>query len=934
MKKIHLLLGALAFWAAPTISAETVAPTTGPGIVQLSELDGLSNITYLAGEHVYANRSTNNNPITIMGTVYESGVGTHAPSVAYVELNGATSFHTIIGVDDEAEVRDDHGIVDYIVTLYGSSIDDATEVCRGTLDRQDDNYAYTLDIPSLEGYTYLKLEFAQGAKAWADHADWADARFTYSGTKPRIISRSEMFADESKTINLPTTPSVEGAEIIPLSSLDLSLTTVGWGTVKANRSIDGNPLTMKGYTYTSGVGTHATAKVVVKLNGATVKFHAVLGIDDEVGSSIGSNPAYSKVAYEVALRGADGKTTVTHSGIINYTDDEAVTVDLDGLTDYKYLILTFDANNGDSYDHVDIGNAYFEYLYQNSNAPEIVNEKVLETGLFSATTLFSQPGVKFMHKLRTLSDEATISVRDLPAGLTFNADRCLVEGIINEEGDYTYTVVITTPDGEITETPVSLTVSSNLTLPTPLMGWISWNVVQGEISNDVIETVSDAFISQGLLDAGYNYIVIDDLWHASARESDGTPREDPAKFPKGMKAAADYVHSNGMKFGIYSDAATRTCAGAYGSLGYETEDANQYAKWDVDLLKYDYCGAPADVASAKALYKAMGDALKASGRDIILYVCEWGVREPWKWGSEVGGNLWRATYDTRDCWNGATGGIGILQSIAEMKNLWSFNGVNRWNDADMMCVGIHGTGKSSSDLCASGAGMTMDEYRTQFALWCMWSSPLTLSFDLRKPITDADKELITNPELIAINQDRMGQAAELIFEDKNFVVFAKDLENGDVAVSVTNLSVTAKSYTIDFANVPALDSDVTYTVRDLMNHTDAEPATGSLEIARIPRHATAIYRLSRQSQGGIKEVAAANALDNMTATVKGDTVKVCLPGTEGVAKRLLVSDIDGRVLAQAEGVSECYELPLAHKGVSVVNAVCAGRSHSIKLSAE
>lgn len=943
MKTIRNFLGLAALYllAAMSLNAETVSPTAGADIVQMSDLEGIEKITFLSGEHCLANKSTNGNPITIMGTVYESGIGTHAPSVAVIELNGAKTFHAILGVDDEADQRADHGIVDYIVTLYGKDKDEQIVVCSGTLNRQEASYSYTLDIKDLEGYTYLKLEYAQGAQAWADHADWADARFTYSGTLPRFVSEREMFVDESKIVQLPSTPSTLGAQIIPLSSLDLSLCTNGWGTTRANSSIDGNPITMKGIQYASGVGIHATAKIVVKLNGATTKFHTVLGIDDEVlkSNDVINNKNVSTVAYDVVLRTANGKETSMYSGIINAYDENAVTIDLDNLTEYKYLIISLSDYNGDSNDHVDLGNAYFEYLYQNSTAPEIVDESVLGTSLFSATTLFSQPGVKFMHKLRTLSEDATISVRDLPKGLTYNAKRNLVEGVIEEEGEYSYMVDITSGD-EVNETPITLTVSSHLQQPTPFMGWLSWNVVEGEISNSIIEVVADAMVSSGLKDAGYNYLVIDDLWHASSRAADGTPKESPTKFPKGMKAAADYVHERGLKFGIYSDAAQSTCAGAYGSLGYESIDAKQYAAWGVDLLKYDYCGAPGDVDSAKKRYKTMGDALKATGRDIIFYVCEWGVREPWKWGAEVGGTCWRSSYDTRDCWTGINGGVGIIQSINAMKNLWPYSGVNRWNDADMMCVGIHGTGKSSSDLCGgTGPGMTMAEYGTQFALWCMWSSPLTLSFDLRKPITDADKALMTNHELIALNQDRMGQAAELISEDNDFIVFAKDLENGDIAVSVTNLASTRRKFTIDFSAIPALDAATAYNVRDIINQITAETAAeGTLDCGYINSHATVVYRLSTQLIDGIVEVDASKTLSDMTATIEDNKVRVCLPGTADVRKRLLVSDIYGHVIANATSDKECIILPIAatsalhsSKGVYIINAICAGRSHSMKI---
>lgn len=249
--------------------------------------------------------------------------------------------------------------------------------------------------------------------------------------------------------------------------------------------------------------------------------------------------------------------------------------------------------------------------------------------------------------------------------LVWNEVRSLVEGVIDTEGEYTYMVHVQQGD-ESSDVEVHLTVSSELQQPVPFMGWLSWNVVQSEISESVIRTVADAMVSQGLADAGYNYLVIDDLWHASYRQS-GTnkPLPNATKFPNGMKVCADYVHDKGLKFGIYSDAANKTCAGAFGSYGYETIDANQYAEWGVDLLKYDYCYAPSDVAPAKERYKTMGDALKASGCNILFYMCEWGVREPWRWATETGATCWRATYDTRDGWNGKDGALVLLKVLPE-----------------------------------------------------------------------------------------------------------------------------------------------------------------------------------------------------------------------------------------------------------------------------
>lgn len=468
-------------------------------------------------------------------------------------------------------------------------------------------------------------------------------------------------------------------------------------------------------------------------------------------------------------------------------------------------------------------------------------ERSETTTLDCAYNLYSRPGVRYMHKLRAKNPSATLSVSGLPKGLTWNNRRNLVEGMLSEQGIYTYNVIVSVDGSDVIE-PVTLTVTDNLEQPVPLMGWLSWNVFGPAMDEQIIRETADAMVDNGLVAAGYNYLCLDDLWQAPGRDSvTGKPLSDVTKFPGGFKALADYVHTKGLKFGIYSDAAEQTCGGAYASYRYEDVDARQYADWGFDLLKYDYCGAPDDRASAFERYKAMGDALKASGRDILFYMCEWGGRQPWQWADAVGATCWRCTGDTRDCWIGENGGIGVIQSIEGMKSLWPYSGVNRFNDADMMCVGLHGTGRSSNDLCKTGPGMTDDEYRTQFSLWCMWSSPLTLSFDVRH-ISPKDLALITNSEVIALDQDPMGQQAELIRDNDGVQIYAKDLADGTVAVALVNLNDEPRDIAFDFAEIPALEAGKTYTFRDLWSHADI-PAVSNRYSVSVAPHATELYRL-------------------------------------------------------------------------------------------
>lgn len=465
-------------------------------------------------------------------------------------------------------------------------------------------------------------------------------------------------------------------------------------------------------------------------------------------------------------------------------------------------------------------------------------------GLRCAKTVYSQPNVRFMQKVRTDTSEGMITVKNLPKGLKWNAQRRLVEGKVKKEGVCSYTISYVN-GGKVQDEKVTLTVSSHLQLPLPFMGWLSWNTVEGDVSEAIVKQVVDMFHANGLYEAGWNTVMMDDMWQARQRAADGKPQPDAKRFPNGLRYLADYVHGKGMKFGLYTDAADKTCAGAYGSYGYEKIDADQYAEWNVDVVKCDYCNAPSEQDSAIVRYGRMGTSFQQAKRPLTLYLCEWGGREPWLWGAEAGGSCWRISPDVRDAWTCEPGGAGVVQCIDIMKNISEYSGVNRFNDSDMLCIGLHGTGKSSNDLCYGHPGMTQDEYRTQFALWCMWSSPMALSFDPRaNTLTADDMEMLTNRHLIALNQDRMGQQADLVSEADGCIIFAKDLENGDVAISVTNMTDVTRSADVQLAQFSALDSTKRYRCQNLWTGECTQPVRGGFSCEVRP-HATQIYRLSK-----------------------------------------------------------------------------------------
>ncbi len=896
-------------------------PPTGNDVCLLSSLD-LTTVTYFNDDNknkVYADKATFGTPLIIAGNTYTTGVGTHAPSKFVVKVNGAKSFHAIFGIDAAAPSQAKHGIVDYTVTTYNSS-KQATTVKSGTI-TVNDAAGTTIDV-DLTGAVYLILNFDKGEEAWGDHVDLGDAYFKYAGTAPQLINESDMWQEGSNVVTIPDAPL--GQEYIRLSSLEIEKTKCGWEnhTPKKDKSIDGNKITIGGKVYESGVGTHGPSQIIIKLNGSVTDFYTVLGVDDEVKEA-------GNFDYHVYVKAEGGATEDVAKGTINRFSNQSVDIHADNLSGWKYLYLeTSNGNDGtNTCDHVDWANAYLVFQDQNSTRPCIVSAEELTTKLACATTVFSQPNVRFMQKVRSTVTGAQLSVSNLPAGLTWNAARNIVEGVVAEEGVYTYQINVTV-DGETTSEDVTLTVSSSLQHPVPFMGWLSWNSVQGNISQKIIEQAVELFQNKGLYECGWNHIMMDDLWQGT-RKADGTPQPNASRFPNGLKTVADYVHKNGMKFGLYTDAADRTCAGAFGSYGYEEIDAKTYAEWGVDVVKCDYCYAPDDVETAKKRYKALADAFAAAGNNTMLYICEWGVREPWKWGAEVGGRCWRISQDVRDCWTGSGSGVGVVQSIEAMKNLSAYQGVNRFNDSDMLCTGLHATGKSSNDLCGgTGAGMTDDEYATQFALWCMWSSPMALSFDPSKnTLTDADFKLLRNKELIALNQDRMGQQSDLISEADNLVVFAKDCENGDVALSVTNMSSSEKQATFDFTAIPALDPTKTYTVRDVMENAEAGEATGTFT-TDVRKHATRVFRLAEKKV--VDGVASTVAAKDFSIVAGKNCVKINMPETAGLAKRILVSDFEGRVVSGLTTTADKAKVELA-KDTYLVTVVCNAQATTVKV---
>jgi alpha-galactosidase len=367
---------------------------------------------------------------------------------------------------------------------------------------------------------------------------------------------------------------------------------------------------------------------------------------------------------------------------------------------------------------------------------------------------------------------------------------------------------------------------------TPPMGWNSWNKFGCDVSEKLLKEMADGMVKSGMKDAGYNYVVIDDCWQVG-RDTLGNIIADPVRFPSGMKALGDYIHSKGLKFGIYSCAGSMTCQRRPGSRGYQFQDAKTYAKWGVDYLKYDWCFEEGQ--NPKAAYKTMSDALKATGRPIVLSICEWGDGKPWEWGKGIG-QLWRTTADINDCYQCVLdwGGLGVLDIIDKQVALQEYAGPGHWNDPDMLEVG--------------NGGMTYDEYKTHFSMWAMLAAPLMAGNDLRN-MDAATKEILTNKDVIAIDQDVLGIQATKFLDFGDYEIWAKPLANDEIALCFMNrtnqpwkLDYDWKKLTMHFAKKINLRKKV-YNVYDLWEHKNIGKTSEKL-VKDIPAHGVVVVKLS------------------------------------------------------------------------------------------
>lgn len=449
-----------------------------------------------------------------------------------------------------------------------------------------------------------------------------------------------------------------------------------------------------------------------------------------------------------------------------------------------------------------------------------------------ASVVGVRPGHPFLFHIPATGERPmTFSAKGLPEGLQLDAQTGIITGKLNTAGNYEVILTAKNPLGEA-HRKLTIKVGEMIGL-TPAMGWNSWNVWGLSVNEKKVEAAADAMIKQGLADHGWTYINIDDGWEQPERAADGeiVPNN---KFPD-MKGLADYIHNKGLKMGIYSSPGTETCGGFTGSYQHEAQDANTYAKWGIDYLKYDWCSygriAPKDpdLTWLQKPYKLMDSALQTVNRDIYFSLCQYGMGDVWKWGAEVGGNSWRTTGDIRDNWQSMTG-IGFHQNKCA-----PYAGPGHWNDPDMLVVGRVGWGPS-----LHSTHLTPNEQYTHISLWCLLSAPLLIGCDMTH-MDDFTRSLLTNDEVLALDQDPLGKEATQVSETDSVRIYEKDLADGSKAVGLFNVSSRPVSIAVDFSTLGLSGQQ---RLRDLWRQKNIGVFSDSYEAKDIPVHGVLLLKMT------------------------------------------------------------------------------------------
>ncbi len=624
-----------------------------------------------------------------------------------------------------------------------------------------------------------------------------------------------------------------------LEEIDRSDMVCSYRKPYEGRSIDGGLLTLGGKVYEKGLGAHAYSLLQVPVGGNALSFEATVGIDDEM-----KDRRQSSVVFNIY---GDGKLLAT-SGLLKRKKRTAdLKVDLRGVN-VVGLEITDGGDSNDS-DHADWANAFF--MFKDGTGPVNAASLTRQLGILTpptaatpringATVFGVRPHSPIIWRLAVTGEKPIkILVDGLPSGAYFDESIPAVLGAVVRKGEYPLTITAKNAKGEVTK-EVKLVVGDKIAL-TPPMGWNSWNAFHGQVTDKKIRAAADVMVSSGLADHGWNYINIDDYWQyrpeektrkeliGKARNEDGTVRSN-MNFPN-MKELCCYIHSKGLRAGIYSSPGPLTCGGCEGSWQHEFRDAKTYADWGFDYLKYDWCSynrvaVGMSLDKARYPYFLMGKALREQNRDIVFSLCQYGMNNVSSWGEQVYGSCWRTTGDVFDTWG------SIYSAITAQAKLWYWSKPGAWNDPDMLCVGKMIFNKYK------GSRLTPNQQYTHISLWALVASPLMIGCDMTQ-LDEFTLNLLTNDEVIDINQDPLGAGAAKVSTHNRAEVWVRPLADGSIAVGLLNAALFEQEVTLD---MKALGLDGKWRVRDVWRQKDEGVFEGTYKY-NVYGHATHLIRL-------------------------------------------------------------------------------------------
>jgi len=622
------------------------------------------------------------------------------------------------------------------------------------------------------------------------------------------------------------------ADAVWLDTLDLANVTQDYGSPHAGKSVDSHPLTLNGVVYPHGLGTHAVSRLLINLQGSATKFDAMAGVDDE-------KKGQGSVQFQVYVDGRKKlETPVLHGG------DAPVPISVDLTGAKRMTLVVTDAGDGNDSDHADWAGALLTLVpgaaAKPVTAPDAAaNEPPMPIfmggdspvpAIHGPRITGATPGRPFEFMIPATGEgPLTFGAANLPAGLTLDPKTGIISGALQGIGSAKVRLSVRGPRGSASRSLTIVGGSRALAL-TPPMGWNSWNVWAGRVDAGKVRDAADQLISAGLAVHGFQYVNIDDTWEAG-RDASGVIQTND-KFPD-MKALADYVHGKGLKIGIYSSPGPKTCGGYTGSWQHEQQDADTYAGWGIDYLKYDWCSY-GDVATGEGLekqikpYRLMGAALRSTNRDILFSLCQYGMADVWKWGPSIGGNAWRTTGDIQDNWSSVR---GIFTS---QNGHQDYVGPGYWNDPDMLMVGIVGFGNTHP------THLKPNEQITHISLWSLLSSPLLIGCDLTRldPFT---KALLTNDDVLDVNQDSLGRPAGRIAETGDAQIWARPLADDTHAVGLVNLGSDRQDITVSWSQ---LGLSGPQPVRDLWQRKDLGAFKDGYTVP-VPAHGTVLIKVGK-----------------------------------------------------------------------------------------